>query len=160
MQGSALLVHGSALALGDDAVLLRGRSGAGKSDLALRLLSTHLPVPGAGIGMLGRLCLIADDQVRLSREGRTVRMAPPPMLAGKLEVRGLGILNVPHVDGGRLRLIVDLVGQNEVERLPDPHSEAVLGVLVERVRLWPFEPSAALKVLLALERALADAAAE
>ena len=79
-----LLLHASAVALGGRAVLLRGASGAGKSDLTLRLIDE-----GAQ--------LVADDQVELTADanGRMLIAAAPEAIAGMLEVRGIGILRLP-----------------------------------------------------------------
>ena len=118
------------------AVLLRGASGAGKSDLALRLID-------AG----GRL--VADDQTRIARRGRTLTASAPTVLAGLIEVRGVGIARGP------LAMIVDLVPPEHVERLPDPAEEEVLGVALPLLALAPFEASAPAKLRLALARTAA-----
>lgn len=145
---SEALVHGTAVALGDRAALLRGPSGAGKSDLALRTL--QLP-PGGPAG--GPLWLVADDQVLLTRAGDTLRAAAPARLAGLIEVRGLGILAMPHVPSARLVLLVDLVASGQAERLPDPWPYEILaGVGLPVLKLPAFEASAPAKLALALGR--------
>jgi len=151
----AELVHGTAIALGEKAVLIRGPSGSGKSDLALRCIAA----PPFGEGAL-RAALVADDQVRLTREGEAVEAEPPPAIAGKIEVRGLGILSLPFRRGARLALVVDLVPAADVPRFPlDPMSARYLGVAFPLLRLAPFEASAPLKLLLALEGGLGLGAA-
>jgi HPr kinase/phosphorylase len=132
MQGTRRL-HGSCVARNDDAILLRGAAGSGKSDLALRLLSRGFE-------------LIADDQVDVT-EGVA---SCPETLAGLLEVRGIGIVRVPCRPSARLALVVDL-GQTP-ERLPRPRRDDVLGVPV--IKLDAFTASAADKVILALDCAL------
>ena len=117
---------------GDDAVLLLGPAGAGKSDLLLRLI---------GQGFM----LVADDQV-LIEDGIC---AAPPALAGLLEVRGLGIFRLPYLASARLRLVMNL-GQ-PAERLPSPAPLAGLGV--PEITLDPAPASAAARVALALEAA-------
>ncbi len=74
-------VHASAVTIGDSGVLLRGPSGSGKSDLALRLID-------------GGARLVADDRVDIYQTRDGLMMAPPESLAGLLEVRGLGIADV------------------------------------------------------------------
>lgn len=129
----SVLVHATAVAVEGGAVLLRGPPGAGKSDLALRLIDA-----GAH--------LVADDQVELRRLGPRVVAAAPPPLAGLIEIRGVGILRVEAVPRAPLVLIADLVVAGEVERLPAPRFETVLGVVLPRVALAPFEASAAAKL--------------
>ena len=133
----SMLVHGTTVAIGEQAVLLRGKSGSGKSDLALRLIDA-----GAR--------LVADDQTELSRHGETLLVRPPAAIAGLIEVRGVGILPVASLDEARLALIVDLVAPQHVERLPEPSSETILGVSLPRIALAPFEASTPAKLRLAL----------
>lgn len=139
-------VHGTAIALGSEGVLLRGPSGAGKSDLALRLIDQ-----GA--------CLVADDQTELRREGTEIIMSVPATIAGQLEVRGLGIVAVPSVASAPLRLVVDLMPAEAIERLPLPRECSFLGCVVPVVALAPFEASAPAKLRLALRSAGVDASA-
>lgn len=122
------------------AVLLRGPSGAGKSDLALRLVDR-----GAR--------LVADDQTALTRQGRRLVGTPPDMLAGLLEVRGVGIVRLGRAQlhaRAPIALLVDLVPPDRIERLPDPARENLLGVDLPVVALTPFEASAPVKLRLAL----------
>ncbi len=128
-----VLVHGTAVAIEGDAVLLRGPPGAGKSDLALRLIDT-----GAR--------LVADDQVELRREAGAVLARAPAAIAGLIEARGVGILRVDPVAEAPLVLIVDLVPSGEVERLPDDRTEDMLGLAIPVIALSPFEASAAAKL--------------
>ena len=139
------LVHGTAVALGDVAALFRGASGSGKSDLALRCLG--LPA-GSLIGQSARL--VADDQVILTRDGSGLSVSAPPTIAGRLEVRGIGIITVGAVTPARLALVVDLVPPQSVERMPELGWCRIDGVDVAAIALTPFEGSAALKVLLCL----------
>lgn len=139
-------VHGTAIALESEGILLRGPSGAGKSDLALRLIDQ-----GA--------CLVADDQTELRREGTEIIMSAPATIAGRLEVRGLGIVAVPSVASAPLRLVVDLAPAAAIDRLPLPRTCSFLGCAVPAVALAPFEASAAAKLRLALRAAGVDAGA-
>jgi HPr kinase/phosphorylase len=140
------LVHGTCVALGRRGALLRGNPGAGKSDLALRFLS----LPGEGED---RPWLVADDQVCIEPGAGSVLLAsPPPTLAGKIEVRGLGIVEVPFLAGTELVLVCDLVDEKDVPRMP-PESwdrAVIAGLAVPALKLAPFEASAPLKLKLAL----------
>jgi HPr kinase/phosphorylase len=131
-----LLVHATTVAIGDRAVLLRGASGSGKSDLALRLIDA------------GAL-LIADDQTHLTRDGDVIAARSPPSIAGLIEARGLGILRVNSLASARLAMIVELVAE-QIERLPEPCSETILGLAIPLIALAPFETSAPAKLRLAL----------
>jgi HPr kinase/phosphorylase len=148
---AAELVHGTCVALGRSAALLRGPAGSGKSDLALRFLFLARRGPAA----LEPPTLIADDQVRVRREGAALLVEAPPTLRGKLEVRGLGIVDMKFASQAELVLVVDLVAAaSEVERMPDTDARVrLLGVDVPAIRLWAAEPSAPIKLALALARA-------
>lgn len=142
------VVAGTAIALGNRAVLLRGPSGAGKSDLALRAMSASL-----GCFSDTSFRLVGDDQVVVRRQGGGLLVQPHPRLEGLLEVRGAGILPVPHVAEAELLLIAELSGAGEIERLPDPWpTETLLGVSLPVMRIAALEASAAPKLALALLR--------
>jgi serine kinase of HPr protein (carbohydrate metabolism regulator) len=146
-------VYGTCVALGTRAVLLRGASGAGKSDLALRFLA----LSGDG-GEEPRL--VADDQVFITTDGSgTLVASAPPSIAGKIEVRGLGVVEVPVLAEAHLALVCDLVGPNEVPRMPpQPWERTVIaGIPVTLIKLDPFEASAPVKLKLALLWARRDA---
>ncbi len=130
-------VHGTAVALGGEGVLLRGPSGCGKSDLALRLIDQ-----GA--------YLVADDQTELHLDGANIAMTAPATIAGRIEARGLGILPVASVAKAPLRLVVDLVAADRIERMPEPHQCSLLGRAIPLIAVAPFEASATAKIRLAL----------
>ncbi len=143
-----IVVHGTAIALGGRTALLRGASGSGKSDLALRAVATP-----ASCLVESSFELVADDQVviRAAEDGLTV--SPPDRLRGLIEVRGLGIFAVPHRAHAHLSLLVDLAAPDQVDRLPDPWpTDDLLGVSLPVLRLAPFEAAAPLKLALALTR--------
>ena len=146
------LIHGTCVALGPHAALIRGPSGSGKSDLALRFLALAAE-PGL------EPLLVADDQVWIeTQKDGSLAASAPPTLAGKIEVRGLGIVEVPHREAARIALAVDLVLPQEVPRMPpNPLDRITLaGVTLPVVRLTPFELSAALKLRLALLSAVSQ----
>ena len=152
MKETRELVHGTCVALGRRAVLLRGSPGAGKSDLALKFLA----LPGDGTLHPG---LVADDQVYVTaQQDGTLTASVPPTIAGKIEVRGLGILQVPFVPQAALVLVCDLVAAKDVPRMrPELEEKTVIaGVPLPTLRLAPFEASAPLKLKMALLRATPD----
>ena len=137
-------VHGTSVALEGSGILLRGPSGSGKSDLALRLID------GGGH-------LVADDQTELHASGSEVVMRAPAVIAGQIEVRGIGILPVASVPSAPLRLVVDLVAADQVERMPEPSFCELAGRRFPRLALAPFEASTAAKIRLALKTLTATA---
>lgn len=152
MDGAAELAHGTAIALkiGERcyAALIRGPSGAGKSDLALRCIAA----PRGPLLVPGEVMLVADDQVNIARRIGRLEVSCPPAIRGKLEVRGIGIIDLPTVAAAELSLIVDLVPRERVPRLPDPPQQAVvLGIGLPLLTLHAFDASTALKLLIALE---------
>ena len=131
-----VLLHATCVALGERAVLISGPSGSGKSDLALRLIDR-----GAA--------LVGDDQVLLTpRDGR-IFAAPPTTIAGKIEVRGIGIVAMPYRTDMPIALFIEL--SSDIARMPEPAKHRLAGVDLPSIALAPFEASAAIKVELALE---------
>jgi len=129
-------LHVSSIAIDGRAVLIEGESGAGKSDLALRLIDR-----GA--------TLISDDYTLLQRAGRELIASPPDTIAGQIEVRGLGVLPMPHVEKIPVALLVRLT--DAPERLPLAEEiRRIAGVDIREVAIDPRTASAAIKVELAL----------
>lgn len=133
-------VHATAVACrtkgGWRAVLLSGEPGAGKSDLALRLIASGWR-------------LVGDDYVHVFASGGGLYVAPVDTIAGRIEVRGVGIVSRPAIGAVRVALAVALIHQPP-ERLPEPEFRAFEGVSVPLLRLDPREASAGEKVAAAL----------
>jgi len=126
--------------------MLLGPSGSGKSDLALRFLKQ---TPGSLAP-----ALVSDDQTCLkARAGRLIASAPAT-IAGKIEVRGIGILELAYRAEAELTLIVRLASSDEVPRLPPAPLpvESHCGIHVPVIQLAPFEASAHIKLRLALQK--------
>jgi serine kinase of HPr protein (carbohydrate metabolism regulator) len=129
-------LHVSSIAIDGRAVLIEGESGAGKSDLALRLIDR-----GA--------TLISDDYTLLQRAGHELIASPPDTIAGQIEVRGLGVLPIPHVEKIPVALLVHLT--DAPERLPlEEEVRRIAGVDIREVAIDSRTASAAIKVELAL----------
>lgn len=109
-------IHGTCVSIGGIGFLLLGPPGSGKSDLALRLIDQQ----GLGLDSVAKPSqLVADDQVRLRRDGDAIVASSPVALAGRLEVRGLGVMAVPHLPEVKLAAVVKLLPAAEIDRLPD-----------------------------------------
>jgi serine kinase of HPr protein (carbohydrate metabolism regulator) len=135
---SAETIHASTVAKDGRALLITGPSGSGKSDLALRLLDRGFT-------------LVSDDQTIVKKDGERLVATAPPTLAGKLEVRGIGIVEVERVENMPIALIVELT--SEIQRLPDDSRERpILGVRVPLISIDAMTASAPSKVALALDR--------
>lgn len=134
------IVHATCIAFAGKGVLLRGPSGSGKSDLALRAID-------------GGARLVADDRVILSRRGDKLIASAPPTLYGMIEIRGLGVMRMDADKEAEVALVADLECA-PIERLPERKHCELLGVTSPWIKLAPFEASAAIKLRLALEVAL------
>ncbi len=120
--------HATALVLGDRGLLVTGAPGAGKTLLALALVTRARLAHRHAV-------FVSDDQVLLeAASGRLVARAPAP-IAGLAERRGAGPLAVAHVDSAVIDGLVELVAPDRAPRLEDRPSETVLGVRLARLRL-------------------------
>ena len=118
-------------------VLLMGPSGAGKSDLALRMIDA-----GAK--------LISDDQTLVAFEKGNLALFAPELISGKLEVRGVGILELPFVENIKPALVVGLVTPEEVARLPRQKTFTLFDQELPYIELNAFEASTLAKIRFAI----------
>lgn len=132
-----LRLHASCVSIGSKGVLLMGEPGMGKSDLALRLIDR-----GAK--------LVADDQVELILKGRNILASCPKSIVRLLEVRGVGIFQMPIRKSAVVALVIQLAKQEWIERLPYPEPYLCEGISIPQLRLCAFEHSAVIKVEMAL----------
>jgi len=138
---SKLVVHATTLSLLAGAqwrgVLVMGPSGIGKSDLALR-------------AMQAGCALVSDDYSLLWLSGGEVYAGPPETIAGRMEIRGLGIVDVPMRALTRIHLAV-LLQSDPIERMPENEITSILGQAIPTIRLNAFEGSAVAKLLARLK---------
>jgi serine kinase of HPr protein (carbohydrate metabolism regulator) len=135
---SSETLHASCVAIKGLGVLIEGRSGEGKSDLALRLIDR-----GAA--------LVADDSTICQRQEGKLQACPPANIAGKIEVRGIGIVEMPFVERVPVALLIVIL--DSPPRFPeDQRTRRIAGVDVPVLALAALEPSAPIKVELALSR--------
>lgn len=137
-QPSGETIHATCVAIDGKGVLLYGRSGFGKSDLALRLIDR------------GALLVSDDYTILRPARGRLIASAPPS-IAGKLEIRGLGIVDVETAPDVAVALCVIL--DEAVDRMPgeDRAERHFAGIAIPAVTLQGLEPSAPIKVEIALD---------
>jgi len=114
------VLHASCVAAGGRAVLILGRSGAGKSSLALQLI---------GLGA----SLVSDDRTCLDRIADELIASGPAPIRGRIEARGVGILCAPSLDAAPVALAVDL-DCAETERLPPRRQLRFLDLSVPLLR--------------------------
>ena len=135
---SSETTHASTVAVEGRAVLIMGPSGSGKSDLTLRLLDRGFS-------------LVSDDQTIVRKAGSRLVASAPPTIRGKLEIRGIGIVEMDSVDDVPVALVVELT--SDIQRLPDDSRDRpILGVSVPLISVDAMTASAASKVALALDR--------
>ena len=135
---SSETLHASCVALDGRAVLITGISGSGKSDLSLRLLDRGFT-------------LVSDDQTIIRKSGERLIASAPATILGKLEIRGVGIVDMATVSDVPVALLVELT--SDIQRLPDDSRERpLLGVRIPLVSVDALTASAASKVALALDR--------
>jgi len=135
---SSETLHASTVAIEGRAVLIMGPSGSGKSDLALRLLDR---------GFL----LVSDDQTIVKKTGDRLIASAPRNIHGKLEIRGVGIVEMDTAGEVPVAIVVELT--SDIQRLPDDSRERpILGLNVPLISVDAMTASAASKVALALDR--------
>jgi hypothetical protein len=134
---SLLLANVGCVAIGGRGVLIEGAPGSGKSSLVLALVDR-----GAG--------LIGDDGVTLDGRGGRLWALPPPNIAGLVEVRNVGLVEMP-VTSAPLALVLRL--DPAAPRLPETPARAEMaGYALPAVALHPDSPVLALRAEHALRR--------
>lgn len=132
-------LHATLIKLKSKGVLLLGKSGSGKSDLALRLIENKAAK------------LVADDVVFIHKKGNSLFGTAAENLCGMLEVRGVGIVTYPYIKQSKIDLAVHLVDTAaEVERFPLKRKELILGLEIKQIDLYAKESSAPDKIAAAL----------
>ena len=112
-------MHATCVDINGSGVLILGRSGSGKSSLAINLIA------------LGSK-LVADDQCKLVKENNSFRIFKPASLPNSIEVRGIGLVSVPTVVETRLDWVVNM-DEAETERMPDLRFTEIGGYRVPTV---------------------------
>ena len=134
-----MIIHASCVEFDDYAVVIRGESGRGKSELVWRVIEQ-------GIGRL-----VADDQLILKVVDEQLRGSAPHNLAGLIEIHGLGLLNVPYVQTAKICLCVDLVDACSIVSMPPRDYEHIAGVYLPRLNFDMYGLGAPEKLRLAVQ---------
>ena len=133
-------IYATCLELNHKGILLIGPSGSGKSDLALRLIKEKQSI------------LISDDRTNIELVSGAIIASCPQTIQGLLEVRGIGIVKMPHKKQSKISLVIELTNNlSQIERLPLFETITLLGIEIKKIRLYPFELSAVHKVALACD---------
>ena len=121
-------IHATAVLVGARAVLIQGPPGSGKSGLALALLQAE---QGRALPFA---CLVGDDRVHVEPVHGRLLVSPAAPLAGQIEVRGVGIMTMPHEPVAVVVLVVVLAAA-DAQRLPEPNQQqtAIAGVTLPRL---------------------------
>ncbi len=130
--------HSTSVVIEDLGILIRGQSGSGKSDLALRLIDS-----GA--------TLISDDLTICKKIGDYLYLYPHSKTKGLLEVREIGIMTVPYVENIKLTLVVELVAE-EFERIPRQMNCSILGLKFPKIKIFGKGSSAVAKIKIKLNQ--------
>ena len=130
--------HSTSVVIEDLWVLIRGKSGIGKSDLALRLIDS-----GA--------TLISDDLTICKKIDDYLYLYPHSETKGLLEVREIGIMTVPYVENIKLTLVVELV-EEQFERIPRVMSCNILGIKFPKIKIFGKSSSAVAKIKIKLNQ--------
>ena len=143
-------IHGTLVQVEQQGLLLRGPSGSGKSDLALRLIAGSFA---------NDICttppkLVADDRVIIEQRGRKLYGRAPKTLKGLLEIRHIGIETVPFVSEAAITALVEFKPVTALERLPKKtwDTEQLLGVNLPLIALDQSEASAPIKLIFAAKK--------
>ena len=130
-------VHATLIDYNGKGILLTGKSGSGKSDVALRMIMDK----GAK--------LVGDDRIILQRDGNAVLGKAPDILAKKLEVRNVGIVEIENTtEEVEICLCVELCkDKTSLDRLPQNKYIDILGVDIPQIELYPFEVSTIHKII-------------
>lgn len=133
------LHHASSVELDGKGIIIFGASGAGKSDLALRLIDA-----GAK--------LISDDYVKVTTDGEMLLAHPAPNIKGMIEVRGIGLMDVSYKNSAVLNLALELMPRDKIERLPVARFFEEGGCKIPLYQFDGFSASALAKIRFILER--------
>ena len=130
--------HSTSVVIEDLVILIRGQSGSGKYEIALRLIDS-----GA--------TLISDELTICKKFGDYLYLCPHSKTKGLLEVREIGIMTVPYIENIKLTLVVELV-EEKFERIPEMMSCSILGIKFPKIKIFGKSSSAVAKIKIKLNQ--------
>ena len=142
-------LHGSLVQIDRKGVLITGKSGSGKTSLALGLIET-----ASGDGKTA--FLVSHDQVLISTTGDCVMEAAPTSIAGKIEIYGFGIVPREHISSSQIHLIVKLVDDRILERMPEPITQTIGQCVLPLICAPERHENLAVRIVMAKLRSLFD----
>lgn len=121
-------IHASAVLIGNQAALIRGPSGSGKSRLAFDLI-----VAGRA-GQIPTTTLVGDDRIFLAQRNSKIIARAAPGLVGLIEIRGLGLRRCDFTAEAQVSFVIDLAA-DDAERMPPPEAfkTTILGIEIPRI---------------------------
>ena len=129
-------IHATLVNLYGKGILITGRSGSGKSDLALRLIVEK------------NAKLVADDQVILNQENGFLYGKSPNNISGKIEVRGVGICEFDYLEKSKIDICIELIeDRDSLERMPEDEFINFLGISITKLKIYPFDCSTICKII-------------
>ncbi|MDJ0612040.1 MAG: HPr kinase/phosphatase C-terminal domain-containing protein [Rhizobiaceae bacterium] len=134
--------HCNVISIEQQGILIEGPSGSGKTSLALGLLER------AKLRAL-KCTFISDDQVMLENRHGSLHAKTPKTIAGKVEIRGFGITEIPFEREAQIQLVAKLVPDNEIERIPEPKTCRILGMEIPSINVPMRHEEHAARIILA-----------
>lgn len=136
-------MHASFVVWKKKGILFRGKSGSGKSELALKFIENKNAV------------LVADDIVLLENRKNKLFGKVPENIAGLLEIRNVGISNYKYIPEAEISLLVNLVQTKQnLERFPKNKYENILGVEIPAIDLYADDMTIVEKIIVKLKNNL------
>ena len=136
-------MHASFVVWKKKGILFRGKSGSGKSELALKFIENKNAV------------LVADDIVWLENRKNKLFGKVPENIAGLLDIRNVGISNYKYIPEAEISLLVNLVQTKQnLERFPKNKSENILGVEIPAIDLYADDMTIVEKIIVKLKNNL------
>ena len=118
------IIHASSIDINGKGVVILGKSGTGKSNLAIKLISM-----GAK--------LISDDQSLLKLTENKIIISKPETTPNFIEARGIGLIEVPFVVSAKLFCFVKITNL-ELNRLPNAKNKYCFGKKIKMIEFNPF----------------------
>lgn len=132
-------VYGNCIDFDGNGIIILGKSSMGKSDLTYRLIENH----GAN--------LVSDDHIIIEKEENNLIAKTVENIKGLIEIRNIGIIKISHIEKTKIKLIIELEKQENLERMPEDEFLEIDGIKIKKIKLDAFEQSTELKIITALK---------